>query len=182
MTPNDHCFLIGMPLCYPVPLSGGWIFLLPSMTKIWQMWLDDTPNIRLWKEEILSCDLSWTIAWEKEISMLWSSAGERPTPSAWVGPWRASSSTAWTWSIYGSGILTNSGEWKGGPRMSLRSGVLGPPPSSWSRQNSRAVEASIKSLWASNPKVLLSLTGFLKTYFGFWSFHTACGMLVPCCC
>jgi len=78
MTPNDHCFLIGMPLCYPVPLSGGWIFLLPSMTKIWQMWLDDTPNIRLWKEEILSCDLSWTIAWEKEISMLWSSAGERP--------------------------------------------------------------------------------------------------------
>lgn len=78
MTPNDHCFLIGMPLCYPVPLSGGWIFLLPSMTKIWQMWLDDTSNIRLWKEEILSCDLSWTIAWEREISMLWSSAGERP--------------------------------------------------------------------------------------------------------
>ena len=51
MTPNDHCFLIGMPLCYPVPLSGGWIFLLPSMTKIWQMWLDDTSNIRLWKED-----------------------------------------------------------------------------------------------------------------------------------
>ena len=51
MTPNDHCFLIGMPLCYPVPLSGGWNFLLPSMTKIWQMWLDDTSNIRLWKED-----------------------------------------------------------------------------------------------------------------------------------
>ena len=78
----------------------------------------------------------------------------------------------------GSGILTNSGQWKRGPRMSLHSGVLGPPPSSRLRQHSRGVEASITSLWASNPKVLLSLIGSFKTYLGFWSFHTVCGMLV----